>query len=106
ERAVDETARLNRRHGGADFFHDTDVLVSHRQVVDGLGATVGPQVGPQMQVAASRMIASVGSMILGSSRSSTRTSPGECMTTPLMYLLLPVLRSDFFSRRSRRARSR
>src|SRR5205807_10606064 len=46
ERADDEIARLNRPHGGAEFFHDTDVLVSHRQVVDGLGATVGPQVGP------------------------------------------------------------
>ena len=37
-----------------------------------------------MQVAARRMIASVGSMILGSSRSSTRTSPGACSTTPRM----------------------
>ncbi len=37
-----------------------------------------------MQVAVSRMIASVGSMIFGSSRSSTRTSPGACMTTPRM----------------------
>src|SRR5215204_3615384 len=35
-----------------------------------------------MQVADNRMIASVGSMILGSSRSSTRTSPGPYITTP------------------------
>src|SRR5215213_11341778 len=44
-----------------------------------------------MQVVARRMIASVGPMILGSSRSSTRTSPGECITTPFMYVLLCVL---------------
>src|SRR6266536_4963967 len=35
-----------------------------------------------MQVAVSRMIASVGLMIFGSSRCSTRTSPGVTMTTP------------------------
>src|SRR5215208_4504483 len=52
-----------------------------------------------MQVAASRMIASVGSMIFGSSRSSTRTSPGACITTPLMYLLLPVRRFSLTSAR-------
>jgi hypothetical protein len=34
-----------------------------------------------MQAAAMRMIASVGLMILGSARSSTRTSPGACITT-------------------------
>src|SRR5438045_9549280 len=46
-----------------------------------------------MQVAVILMIASVGSTIFGSSRSSTRTSSGECIKTPLMYLLLPVRRS-------------
>src|SRR5690348_24491 len=44
-----------------------------------------------MQVAASLMIASVGSMIFGSSRSSTRTSPAEYMTTPRIWLLLSFL---------------
>src|SRR4051795_6716272 len=41
---------------------------------------------PQMQVTVSRMIASVGSTILGSSRSSTRTSPRPYMTTPRIVL--------------------
>src|SRR5919106_4923780 len=35
-----------------------------------------------MQVEVSRITASVESMILGSSRSSTRTSPALCITTP------------------------
>src|ERR671918_1944254 len=37
------------------------------------------------------MIASVGSTILGSSRSSTRTSPGACITAPRMWLLSFIL---------------
>ena len=37
-----------------------------------------------MQEAVRRRIASVGSTIVGTSRSSTRTSPGACMTTPRM----------------------
>src|SRR5919205_2216302 len=41
-----------------------------------------------MQVAVRRMIASVGSIILGSSRSSTRTSPAVYITTPRILLLL------------------
>src|SRR3954471_2014798 len=41
-----------------------------------------------MQVADSRMTASVGWMIRGSSRSSTRTSPAVCMTTPRMSVVL------------------
>src|SRR3954447_6287057 len=43
---------------------------------------------PQMQLAASRMMASDGSMILGSSRSTTCTSPGSYMITPRTGLLL------------------
>jgi hypothetical protein len=35
-----------------------------------------------MQVADNRMIASVGFSMVGSGRSSTRTSPGPYMTTP------------------------
>src|SRR4051812_49455063 len=45
------------------------------------------------------MIASDRSTIRGSSRSSTRTSPGECMTTPLMYVLLPIRRFALASAR-------
>src|SRR5918997_1254862 len=41
---------------------------------------------PQMQVAARRMIASVGSTIVGSGRCSTRTSPGLYRTTPRMVV--------------------
>lgn len=37
-----------------------------------------------MQAAVTRMIASVGSMMVGFSTSSTRTSPGACMTTARM----------------------
>src|ERR671919_1153341 len=37
------------------------------------------------------MIASVGSTILGSSRSSTRTSPGAYITAPRMWLLSFIL---------------
>jgi hypothetical protein len=43
---------------------------------------------PQTQVADSRMIASVGVRILGSSRSSTRTSPGAYITAPRMMVSL------------------
>src|SRR3954452_6656867 len=39
-----------------------------------------------MQVAVSRTIASVGLRICGSSRCSTRTSPGAYMTTPRIWL--------------------
>src|SRR4051812_27461125 len=35
------------------------------------------------------MTASVGCSIRGSARSSTRTSPGACMTTPRMVVILP-----------------
>src|SRR3954451_25250046 len=48
-----------------------------------------------MQVAARVMIASVGSTICGSSRSSTRTSPGECITTPLISVPLPLVPSTW-----------
>ena len=48
---------------------------------------------PQMQVAVRRMTASVGSTIFGSSRSSTRTSPGACMTTPRMTSVLQASRT-------------
>src|SRR3954447_803780 len=48
-----------------------------------------------MQVAARVMIASVGSTICGSSRSSTRTSPGECITTPLISVPLPLVPSGW-----------
>src|SRR5688572_22608413 len=41
-----------------------------------------------MQVADRRMMASVGSMIVGSGRSSIRTSPGACRTAPRMGVLL------------------
>src|SRR3954465_13411106 len=44
----------------------------------------GHRSDPQMQVDDSRMIASVGFRILGSSTSSTRTSPGAYITTPRM----------------------
>ena len=40
-----------------------------------------------MQEAVRRMIASVGSTIVGISRSSTRTSPGPCMMTPRMVVV-------------------
>src|SRR3954454_1663323 len=43
-----------------------------------------------MQVADRRMMASVGSMIFGSSRCSRRTSPGAWRTAPLI-LALPFL---------------
>src|SRR6476661_199439 len=46
-----------------------------------------------MQVADSRMTASVGSRTAGSGRSSTRTSPGAYMTTPRMELLPSAGRS-------------
>src|SRR4051812_43200454 len=50
-----------------------------------------------MHVADNRMMASVGSTIFGSSRSSTRTSPGPCITTPRMIFsavrCLPCCRS-------------
>src|SRR6476469_3126494 len=46
-----------------------------------------------MQVADSRMTASVGSRTAGSGRSSTRTSPGAYMTTPRMELLPAAGRS-------------
>ena len=39
---------------------------------------------PQTQTAAARMMASVGSRMVGFSRSSTRTSPGAYITTPRM----------------------
>src|SRR5829696_3398488 len=45
---------------------------------------------PHTQVAASRMTASVGFSILGSSRSSTRTSPGAYSTAPRMAVPLRV----------------
>ena len=44
-----------------------------------------------MQVAASLMIASVGSTIVGRSVSSTRTSPGAYMTTARM-VVVPLCR--------------
>src|SRR5215213_9059359 len=44
-----------------------------------------------MHVAVRRTIASVGSTILGSSRSSTLTSPGAYMTTPRISVLLASL---------------
>ena len=56
-----------------------------------------------MQVADRRMMASVGSMIRGSSRSSTRTSPGACMTTPRMADA--PLRCSGFAGDSRTART-
>src|SRR5581483_5859368 len=43
-----------------------------------------------MQVADRRMIASVGSRIVGSSRSSTRTSPGPWRTAPRIVIVLSV----------------
>jgi hypothetical protein len=45
--------------------------------VDDPGLEYDHRSEPQTQVADSRMIASVGARILGSSRSSTRTSPGH-----------------------------
>src|SRR5919106_1899978 len=48
----------------------------------------GHRSDPQMHVADSLMIASVGSMIFGSSRFTTRTSPGEYITTPRTYHVL------------------
>ena len=48
----------------------------------------GHRSDPQIQVADRRMIASVGARIFGSSRSSTRTSPGACRTAPRMTFLL------------------
>jgi hypothetical protein len=49
-----------------------DVYAGHEELVTG---------DRDMHVAESWMIASVGSMIFGSSRLSTRTSPGPYMTT-------------------------
>ncbi len=46
ERADDEVADLHAGHVGADSGDDAGVLVPHRGVVDGLGAAVGPEVGP------------------------------------------------------------
>src|ERR1051325_10546810 len=43
-----------------------------------------------MQVADRRMIASVGSRIVGSSRSSRRTSPGPGRTAPRIVIVLSV----------------
>src|SRR5256885_16261682 len=43
-----------------------------------------------MQVAESRMMASLGSTIFGSSRSSTRMSPGPCRTAPRISDVLSV----------------
>src|SRR5215212_8903587 len=48
----------------------------------------GHRSDPQMQVAVRRTTASVGSIIFGSSRSSTRTSPAVYITTPRIRLLL------------------
>src|SRR5215207_7168244 len=48
----------------------------------------GHRSDPQMQVAVRRTTASVGSIIFGSSRSSTRTSPALYITTPRIRLLL------------------
>src|SRR5829696_4210663 len=48
---------------------------------------------PQTQLADSRRMASVGSMILGFSRSSTRTSPGAYRTAPRMIGSLVVTRA-------------
>jgi glucose/arabinose dehydrogenase len=56
----------------------------------GAGASTGcaPRYGhrsdPQMQLAESRMIASVGATMVGSGRSSKRTSPGPYRTVPFM----------------------
>ena len=60
-----------------DQLHDL-ALAAHRE--------------PHTQVAASRMIASVGSAITGSSRRSTRTSPGAYRMVPSMGFLpwMPV----------------
>src|ERR1700712_2605128 len=51
-----------------------------------------------MHVAEMRMIASVGSMIVGSSRSSTRMSPAACMTTPRMGVSFSSFLQRAFSR--------
>ena len=53
-----------------------------------------------MQDAATRMIASVGSRIVGFSRSSTRTSPGACMMTPRMVVFSLV--AEFCGSRTER----
>src|SRR4051812_30805640 len=50
----------------------------------------GHRSDPQTHVAASRMIASVGFSMVGSGRSSTRTSPGAYITVPRMELPLSV----------------
>jgi hypothetical protein len=83
ERPDDELPGCDRPDGVADFLDDADVLVTEWDgSLDGLDAPVGHRSEPQMQVAGSRMIASVGSMIFGSSRSSRRTSRGPYMTAP------------------------
>src|SRR5436190_1745724 len=50
----------------------------------------GHRSDPQMHVADSVMTASVGSRIFGSSRSTTRTSPAEYITTPRTSHVLSV----------------
>ncbi|BCI56073.1 hypothetical protein NIIDNTM18_53510 [Mycolicibacterium litorale] len=49
-----------------------------------------------MQAADTLMTASVGSTIFGSSRSSTRMSPGAYMTTPRMVSLLTAPLGEAF----------
>src|SRR4051794_10353496 len=53
----------------------------------------GHRSDPQTQVAASRMTASVGFSMVGSGRSSTRTSPGAYITVPRMGLPFSVVAS-------------
>ncbi|TDO51720.1 hypothetical protein EV643_103459 [Kribbella sp. VKM Ac-2527] len=75
ERADHEIAHLDVAHLVAPVLDDTDVLVTHHWWSTGSAPRYGHRSLPQMQVADSRMMASVGSRIFGSSRSSTRTFP-------------------------------
>ena len=104
ERADHELAGPQGADLAADLLDDADVLVAHRRwPVDGLDAAVGPQVGPAHAGRGHRMTASVGFSIVGSGRSSTRTSPGAWRTAPRMTGGSSRWGSWRFSRRGRPA---
>ena len=78
ERTDDELAGLDGCDRAADLLDDAAVLVPHRRSAAsiGLAPRYGHRSDPHTQVAEIRMMASVGSTIFGSSRSSKRTSRG------------------------------
>ena len=64
-----------------------------RAAASGLMPRYGHRSEPQMQATSILRIASVGSTMRGTSRSSTVTSPGACMTTPRMLVGMLVGRA-------------